>query len=75
VNLEEAAAAVREAQEEYIRARDLESRASRDATSAVNRLKAAQKAFDDLAAKLRADAPRESDWKARERMKEARVCE
>lgn len=38
-------------------------RASRDRTTATNRLNEAQKAFDAVVAEMRKDAPRDSDWK------------
>lgn len=43
-------------------------------TDALNRLNQIQKAIDARVAELRKGAPRESDWKAAERRREAVEC-
>jgi hypothetical protein len=50
------------------------SAARRTETQLLNDLNAAQKELDEMLAALRASAPRESDWKRKDREAEARRC-
>jgi chromosome segregation ATPase len=43
-------------------------------TRLLNELNAAQKELDEMLAALRASAPRESDWKRKDREAESRRC-
>ena len=50
------------AQERHEQLAKVAREASRDETSALNRLNEAQKAFDEAVAALRKGAPRDSNW-------------
>lgn len=59
-----------EAQAAFDAADNEERAASSRRTTALNKLNSAQKAFDAGVEAVRNAAPRDSDWKSRQRMKE-----